>query len=84
MMYMLLLLTRISVLLMLSRGDLMILLAGIFACVLKLIWSIMMVECISKVSVENKVNHGLIWIHVNISGFQGFKDNFYWLVEGVF
>ena len=52
--------------------------------VLALIWFVMVVKGIVKVSVENRVNNLLIWIHVNISGFQGFKDNFYWLVEGVF
>ena len=55
-----------------------------FVCVLTLIFSILTVECISKVSVDNRVNNWLRWIHVNVSGIQSFKDVFYWLVEGVF
>ena len=54
---MLVFLTSVSVLVLLSRGDFMILMAGIFVGVLTLIWSIMIVECISKFSVENRVNH---------------------------
>ena len=50
-------LTSVSVLVLLYRGDLMILLAGIFVGVLMLIWSILMVEFISKVSVDKRVNH---------------------------
>ena len=45
------------VLRLLSSGDVMILLAGIFVVVLTLIWYIMMVECIYKVTVDNGVNH---------------------------
>ena len=50
-------LTSVSVLVLLSRGDFMIFLAGVFVDVLALIWSILMVEFISKVSVDNRVNH---------------------------
>ena len=84
MMSMLLLLTSMSVLVLFSRGDLIIFLAGSFVGVLSLIWSILMVECISKVSVDNRVNHWFIWIHVNISGFQGFKYKFYFLSKVCF
>ena len=70
-------LTSVYVLVLLSRGDLMILLDGIFVGVLTLIWSFLMVECITKVLVENRFNNLLRWIHVNVSGFQSFKDMFY-------
>ena len=70
-------LTSISVLVMLSRGDFMIFLAGISVGVLTLIWYILMVEFISKISVDNRFNHLLIWIHANVSGLQIFKDMFY-------
>ena len=73
----LVLLTIVSGLVLLSRGDLVIFIASIFVGVLILIWSILMVECISKVSVENRVNHLLRWIHFNVSGFQIFKVNVY-------
>ena len=56
-MSMLILLTIVSVMILLSSGILMILLAGIFVCVLTLIWSILMVEYISKVPIENGVNN---------------------------
>ena len=70
-------LTSVYVLVLLSRGDLMILLDGIFVGVLTLIWSFLMVECITKVFVENTFNNLLRWIHVNVSGLQSFKDMFY-------
>ena len=49
--------TSASVLVLLSRDYLMIFLAGIFVGMLTFIFSIMMVECISKVSVDNRFNH---------------------------
>ena len=55
--YMLMLLTSFSVLLLLYRGNLIIFLAGILVGFLTLIWSIMIVECISKFSTDNRVNH---------------------------
>ena len=57
MMSMLLLLTSMSVLVLFSRGDLIIFLAGSFVGVLSLIWSILMVECISKVHIDNCFNN---------------------------
>ena len=54
---MLRLLASISVMVMLSSVAVLVLITGIFVGVLTLIWSIMMVECISKVTVENWFNH---------------------------
>ena len=76
-MSMLMFLTSVSVLLLLYRGYLMVFLDVIIFGVLTLIWSILMEEYISKVSFENRVNHLLIWIHVNVSGFQSFKYELY-------
>ena len=70
-------LTSISVLVMLSRGDFMIFLAGISVGVLTLIWYILMVEFISKISIDNRFNYLLMWIHANVSGLHIFKDMFY-------
>ena len=50
-------LARVSVLILLSSGDVMVLMNGIFVIVLTLIWSIMMVGCISKVPVGNGFNN---------------------------
>ena len=69
------------VLRLLSSGDVMILLAGIFVVVLTLIWYIMMVECIYKVTVDNGVNHWMVWIHVNFNCIDSFKDKFHWRGE---
>ena len=54
---MLVLLTSVSLLVLLSSGAVMILLAGIFFGVLTLIWSILMVGCVSKFPVDNRFNH---------------------------
>ena len=56
-MFMIILLARVSVLILLSSGAVIIFMAGIFVCVLMLIWSILMVEYISKVTVDNGFNH---------------------------
>ena len=53
----LILLNSVSVLVILYIGAAMILLACIFVGALTLIWSILMVECIYKVPVDNRVNH---------------------------
>ena len=52
----LMLLTSVSVLVLFSTGAVMIFLAGTFVGALSLIWYILMVECISKVTVDNRVN----------------------------
>ena len=54
---MLMFLTSVYVLVLLYSGSMVILLAGIFGSVLTLIWSILMVEYISKVPVDNRVNN---------------------------
>ena len=56
-MSMLMFLTSVYVLVLLYSGSMVILLAGIFGSVLTLIWSILMVEYISKVPVDNRVNN---------------------------
>ena len=54
---MIMLLDSVSVLVLLYSGAVMTLLAGIFVGVLKLFWSTLMVDFISKVYVDNGVNH---------------------------
>ena len=54
---MLMFLSSVSVLIMLSIFVVMIFLTDIFVGVLTLIWSIFMVEFISKVPVDNIFNH---------------------------
>ena len=54
---MLMLLASVSVLLLLYSGAAMIFLNDIFVGVLTLIWSILVAEFISKVPVENGLNH---------------------------
>ena len=54
---MLMLLASVSVLILFSGGALLVFLTGIFAGVFTLIWSILMVEFISKVHVYNGFNH---------------------------
>ena len=53
----LVLLASVSFMVLLSSCAVVILLTRIFVVVLTLIWSILMVECISKVTVDNGVNH---------------------------
>ena len=54
---MLVLFTSVDMLVLLSNGAVMIFMDGIFVGVLTLIWSILMVECISKVPVDNGINN---------------------------
>ena len=54
---MLMFMTSVSVLVIVSRGSVMMFPAGFFFGVLTFIFSILMVECISKVPVNNRVNH---------------------------
>ena len=54
---MLMLLDSVYVLILLSSGAVLVLLAGIFADVLTLIWSILMVEFITKIPVDNGFNN---------------------------
>ena len=56
---------EVSGLILLSSDAVIIFLDGIFVCVLMLIWSILMVEYISKVPVENGFNNLMGWIHFN-------------------
>ena len=53
-------------LILLSSFVVLELLTGSFVGVLKLIWSILMVEFISKVPVDNGFNNLMGWIHVNV------------------
>ena len=50
-------LASVSVLILLSGGAVLVFWTEHFAGVLTLIWSIMMVECISKIPVDNGFNH---------------------------
>ena len=63
---MLILLTIISVLILLTSVSVLVLLAGVFVGVLTLIWSILMLEYISKFPVYNGFNHLMGWSHVYI------------------
>ena len=63
---MLMLLANVSAMILLSSGTVLVFLTGIFVGVLKLIWSILMVECISKVPVDNGFNSLMGWISVNV------------------
>ena len=54
---MLMLLTNVSVLILFSSVAVLAMLTGIFVGVLMMIWSILMVERISKVPVDNGFNH---------------------------
>ena len=53
----LILLASFSVMIMLSNGALLVFLTVILVGMLTLIWSILMVECISKVSAYNGLNN---------------------------
>ena len=55
--YILMLLASVYVMIRLYSGAVLVFLTGIFVGVLKLICSILIVECISKVSVENGFNN---------------------------
>ena len=54
---MLMLLASVYVLILLSSGAVLVFLNGIFVGVLTLILSILMLECISKVTVDNGFNN---------------------------
>ena len=64
--YMLMLLASFSMLILLSSGAVLEFLNDIFVGVFTLIWSILMVECISKAPVDNGFNNLMVWIHVNV------------------
>ena len=51
------LLVSVYVMILLFSVAVLVLLNGIFFGVLTLIWSILMAECISKVTVDNGLNH---------------------------
>ena len=53
----LILFTSVSVLVLLSSVNVLVMLTGYFVGVLTLIWSILMMECISKISVDNGFTH---------------------------
>ena len=53
----LMLLASVYMLVLLSSVDVLVLLTGMFVGVLTLIWSILMLECISKFPVDNGFNH---------------------------
>ena len=53
----LMLLISVYVLVLMSSVDVLVLMTGIFVGVLTLIWSILMLECISKVPVDNGINN---------------------------
>ena len=55
--YMLMLLDSVSVMILLSSGAVLVFLTGNFVGVLTLIWSILIVECIYKVPVDNGFNN---------------------------
>ena len=73
---MLMFLASVYVLILLSSGSVMIFMAGGFVGALTLIWSILMVKCISKVPVYNGVNDFMGWVFVNVSCLDKFKDKF--------
>ena len=54
---MLMLLDSVSVMILLSSGAVLVFLTGNFVGVLTLIWSILIVECIYKVPVDNGFNN---------------------------
>ena len=56
-MSMLMLLASVSVMILLSSGAVLVFLNGIFIGALMLIWSILMVECILKFSINNSLNN---------------------------
>ena len=60
------LLVGVSVLILFYSVAVLVLLNGIFVGVLTLIWSILMVGCISKVPVDNGFNNLMVWINVNV------------------
>ena len=64
--FMLKFLASAYVLTLLSSGAVLVFMTVFFVGVLKLIWYILMVECISKAPVENGFNNLMVWINVNV------------------
>ena len=62
----LMLLASASVLVLLSSVAVLVLINGIFVGVLRIILSILTLECISKVPVDNGFNNCMGWIHVYV------------------
>ena len=54
---MLIVLASVYMLILLSSGDVLLFLTDIYVGLLMLVWSILMVECISKVPVESGFNN---------------------------
>ena len=73
----LMLLESFYVLIVLSSVSVVVLQTGIFVGVLMLIWSILMVECISKVLINNEFYHRMGCINVNVCCSYSFKDIFH-------
>ena len=63
---MLMLLASVYVMILLYSAAVLVPLTGIFVCKLMLIWTILMVEHIYKVPVDNDLNNWTGWIHVNV------------------
>ena len=61
----LIMLTSVSVLVLLTSVYVMVILTGVlvYMCV-TLIWSILMLEFIAKITVDNGLNHLMGWSHV--------------------
>ena len=53
----LILFTSVSLLVLLSSFFVLVLFTGVFVGVFTLIWSILMLEYISKITVDNRLNH---------------------------
>ena len=56
----------VSELILLASVSMLVLLDSVFVGVSTLIWSIMVLECISKIIVDNGFNHWMGWCHVYI------------------
>ena len=59
-------LTSVSVLILLYSISVLVLLTGVFLGVLTLMWSILMLEFISRMHVDNGLNRWMGWIHVYV------------------
>ena len=66
----------VSGLILLTSVSLLVLLNCVFVDVLMLIWSILMLKCISKIIVGNGFNHLMGWCHIYVCCLWGFKDFF--------
>ena len=69
----LILMTSVSVLVLLSSIYVLVLFTAVFVGVLTLIWSILMLESISKISVDNGSNHWMGFIHICVWCLYSFK-----------